>query len=143
MYRRILLPTDGSPGTERAVDHALDLAETYDTGLHVLYVVDTTALPLDAHARRAVEHLTEEGVLSVEAIVERAEGRGIDPVVSNVSRGAPYEVILDYADANDVDLVVMGTHGRHGIGRYLLGSVAERVVRLSEVPVLTVRTAEG
>lgn len=140
MYRRILLPTDGSPGTERAVDHALDLARQYDAGLHVLYVVDTAALPLDAHARRAVAYLTEEGLLSTEEIVERAEDVGIDPVVGTVAQGVPHEVVLEYVDANDIDLVVMGTHGRRGLDRYLLGSVTERVVRLATVPVLTVRT---
>jgi nucleotide-binding universal stress UspA family protein len=141
MYRRILLPTDGSPGTERAVDHALDLAERYDAALHVLYVVDTNALPLDARAEHVFEYLTEEGLLAEEQIVERAEDRGVETVVSGVREGSPHEVILEYVEDNDIDLVVMGTHGRRGLDRYLLGSVTERVVRTADVPVLTVRTS--
>lgn len=141
MYRRILLPTDGSPGTERAAEHALDLAETYDAALHVLYVVDTNALPLDAHARHVFEDLTEEGLLAEEEVVERAAERGIETVVSDVREGSPHEVIREYVEENDIDLVVMGTHGRRGLDRYLLGSVTERVVRSAGVPVLTLRAA--
>lgn len=140
MYRRILIPTDGRPGTERAVEHALDLAEQYGAALYVLYVVDTTALPLDARAQQIFEYVEEQGRRSEMEIVDRAEGLGIDPVVSDVGEGPPHEAILEYAEANDVDLIVMGTHGRQGLDRYLLGSVTERVVRSADVPVLTVRT---
>jgi nucleotide-binding universal stress UspA family protein len=140
MYRRILIPTDGRPGTERAVEHALDLAERYDAALYVLYVVDTTALPLDARAQQIFEYVEEQGRRSEMEVVDRAEELGIDPVVSDVREGPPHEAILEYVEANDVDLIVMGTHGRQGLDRYLLGSVTERVVRSADVPVLTVRT---
>lgn len=138
MFRRILLPTDGSPETDRATDHALDLAKRYGAALHILYVVDTNALPLDPHAQHVFEYLTEEGLLSEEKIVERADDLGIEIVVSEVGEGSPHEVILEYIEANDLDLVVMGTHGRRGLDRYLLGSVTERVMRLADVPVLVI-----
>lgn len=141
MFRQILLPTDGSPETDRATDHALDLAKRYGATLHVLYVVDTNALPLDAHAQHVFEYLTEEGLLSEEMIVERADEFGIETVVSEVVEGSPHEVIIEYIEANDIDLVVMGTHGRRGLDRYLLGSVTERVIRMSDIPVLTIPPA--
>jgi nucleotide-binding universal stress UspA family protein len=139
MYRRILLPTDGSPEADRAADHALDIAERFGAALHVLYVVDTNALPLDPHARRVFEYVEEEGRLAEEAIVGRAEDRGVDAVASEVGEGSPHEGILEYVEDNDIDLVVMGTRGRRGLERYLLGGVTERVIRLSDVPVLAVR----
>jgi len=63
-------------------------------------------------------------------------------VVTAVRTGAPYERILDYADQEGADMVVMGTHGRTGVDRYLLGSVTEKVVRTADIPVLTVRAEE-
>lgn len=139
MYRRILLPTDGSPGADRAVEHALDLAEGFGATLHVLYVVDTNALPLDVHARAVFDYLEAQGRRAEAEIAARAEERGIDVVVGQIGEGTPHEAILEYAEDNDVDLVVMGTHGRRGLDRFLLGSVTERVLRLTDVPVLTVR----
>ena len=140
MYRRILLPTDGSPQADEAAEHAIDLAARYDATLHVLFVVDTAALPLDVHSEGLFERIEEEGRLSMDEILTRAHERGVDPVVTDVVRGSPAAEIIDYVPANDVDLIVMGTHGRHGVDRYILGSVTERVVREAAVPVLTVRT---
>lgn len=139
MYERVLIPTDGSPGTAHAVDHALDIASQYSAALYILFVVDTDALPLDAHSQAIFEHLDETGKESVENIVKRAENRGIDSVTEEVLEGNPYEVV----DEHNIDLVVMGTHGRRGLDRYFLGSVTERVVRLADVPVLTVQMKES
>lgn len=75
------------------------------------------------------------------AVAEKGDERDI-PVETDVRRGNPHREILDYADEHAVDLVVMGTHGRTGLDRYLLGSVTEKVVRLSNVPVLTVRATD-
>jgi nucleotide-binding universal stress UspA family protein len=140
MYDRILLPTDGDPRTERAVEHALDLAGQYGADLHVLSVVDDAAL-VSENAAVVAEALEQEGRNAVEDIAERAEAAGV-AATGTVQHGRPHRTILDYTESNDVDLVVMGTHGRQGLDRYLLGSVAERVVRLSTVPVLTVRMSE-
>lgn len=139
MYENVLIPTDGSDGTPRAVEHAIRLARTTGGTLHVLHVVDTETLPLDSHSRSLYDELETAGRVSTEAICDRAAEVGVH-AVGTVRQGTPCEAILDYADANDVDLIVMGTHGRTGLRRLLLGSTTERVVRLSDVPVLTVRT---
>jgi len=139
----VLLPTDGSPGAETATEQALDVAERFDAALHVLFVVDTNALPLDGRSKVVFDQLNDDGRRSVESVVEHAEERGIDPVVREVLGGSPHEVILEYVEEHGIDLVVMGTHGRRGLSRYLLGSVTERVVRSSDAPVLVVRRTES
>ncbi|KTG10230.1 universal stress protein UspA [Haloprofundus marisrubri] len=143
MYDRILLPTDGSDAAEAAVADALELAETYDAELHVLYVVDTRTLAtIDLGADTVLSALEEEGDAAVERIRTRAVDAGVD-VVTAVEAGSPADIIVDYGEDHAIDLVVMATHGRRGLDRYLLGSVTERVVRSSEPPVLTVRYAES
>ncbi|GAB7091273.1 universal stress protein [Halorubrum luteum] len=139
MYDEILVPTDGSPASDAAIDHAIDLAERYDARLHALYVVDGAAYStLEAGSEIVLEALESEGKDATERVARAAGDAGID-AVTTVSSGTAYRSIIDYADENDVDMIVMGTHGRKGIDRYLLGSVTERVVRTSDVPVLTVR----
>ena len=139
MYSQILVPTDGSPASNAAIEHAIDLAQQYDARLHALYVVDGAAYStLEAGAEIVVEALESEGDSATARVAEAAEEAGID-CVSTVTTGTAYRSIIDYVDENAVDIVVMGTHGRKGLDRYLLGSVTERVVRTSEVPVLTVR----
>ena len=143
MYEEILVPTDGSPATTQAVEHALRIAETYGARLHALYVVDTGAYAsLEAGADVVMDALEEEGAEATQTIATAAADADVD-VVRNVVSGTAYRSILDYVENHDIDLVVMGTHGRRGIDRYLLGSVTERVVRASPVPVLTVRMRDG
>ena len=143
MYTDILVPTDGSPAAAAAIDHAVDLAEKYGARVHGLYVVDASAFAsVDAGSEMVVDALEQEGEAAVEEVRERAEAAGVD-AETHVVTGTAYRSILDYVDAESVDLVVMGTHGRRGIERFLLGSVTERVVRSSDVPVLTVRSDEG
>lgn len=148
MYGTILYPTDGSDESLRALDDALDIAGTYDAVLHALYVVE-----MDYHDRGVdgfsvdltplLEALRAEGELAIEAIETRADDAGV-PFVGSIVEGSPvHREILDYAAEHEVDLIVMGTHGRHGLDRWLLGSVAERVVRTSDIPVLTVLTTAG
>jgi nucleotide-binding universal stress UspA family protein len=141
VYDDVLIPTDGSEGTEGAIDHAIDLATTYDATVHVLYVVDTGIG--GGEAVDALEALEAAGKEAIDDVIERAEAADLGTVEGTVARGAPHRAILDYVDEHGVDLVVMGTHGRTGLDRYLVGSVTEKVVRLSDVPVLTVRMAGG
>ncbi|MFB6135401.1 MAG: universal stress protein [Halobacteriaceae archaeon] len=141
MYDRILLPTDGSPGTEAAAGQAFELARRFDAHLDVLHVVDTAVLPLDTHSQAVFDELEAEGLDSVESLTDRAREFGVEDVTGTVLRGDPDQVIVDYVANNDVDLVVMGTHGRTGLDRIVLGSVTERVLRRSTVPVLTVPLA--
>ncbi|WP_273836651.1 universal stress protein [Halococcus sp. PRR34] len=139
MYDRILVPTDGSPGADRVVDHAAELAVIHDAELHAIYVVNTAGyagLPADTAIEGLGSMLNEQG----EAALDRAAGWVDDvPFERVLADGAPSSEIVEYAESEECDLIVMGTHGRGGINRLLLGSVAERVVRTSSVPVLTVR----
>ncbi|MDY7082181.1 MAG: universal stress protein [Halobacteria archaeon] len=145
MYDNILVPTDGSEGTVRAVEHAIDIAKKYDATMHVLYVVNTSTystLPSDASWQSIMEALEEEGKTATREVQNKAEEANID-VVRNVVDGVPHRRILEYADDNNIDLIVMGTHGKTGLDRLLLGSVTEKVVRSSEIPVLTVRMVDN
>ena len=139
MYSEILVPTDGSPASDAAIEHAIDLAEQYGARLHALYVVDGAAYSsLEAGAEVVVEALESEGEEATRRVADAAADAGVECVTS-VTSGTAYRSIHDYVDEHGIDVVVMGTHGRKGIDRYLLGSVTERVVRTSDVPVLTVR----
>jgi nucleotide-binding universal stress UspA family protein len=139
MYHDILVPTDGSDASAAAVEHAVGLASQYDARMHALYVVDTGSYGLlEEGASIVVDALREEGQNAVESIEAAAEAADVD-VETVVVEGTVHRSILDYAAETDVDLIVMGTHGRRGIDRYLLGSVTERIVRSASVPVLTVR----
>ncbi|MGM0591830.1 MAG: universal stress protein [Halobacteriota archaeon] len=142
MYDNILVPTDGSPSAFAAVEHALELATAFDARLHVLYVVDVNVYStLEAGEEVVLENLRTQGRAAVEEVAEAAEAEGVE-VVTEVLTSTPYRGIVDYVGDNDIDLVVMGTHGRRGIQRYLLGSVTEKVVRTAPVPVLTVRESD-
>jgi nucleotide-binding universal stress UspA family protein len=142
-YETIVLATDGSDCARAAGEHALELAATYDATLHALYVVDATDLGLTTPSEVDVEEIRDSlraaGQRAVDAVAETATDAGIDGV-GEVRVGIPHEEILAYADEVDAGLLVLGTHGRVGLRRYLLGSVAERVVRLADSPVLTVHT---
>ena len=146
MYDTILFPTDGSDASLRALDHALELAGTYDAALHVLYVVDTS-YPYGDMDGAAVdltpvfEALREEGERTIGTVEERAGDAGVDVVGATREDGVVHRAILGYAEEVDADLIVMGTHGRRGLNRWLLGSVTERIVRGAEAPVLTVRAS--
>lgn len=146
MYETVLLPTDGSDESLGALDHALDIADAYDAALHALYVVDTS-YPYTGFDDGAIdlkpirEALREEGEETLRRVEERAERAGTEFVGAIREASVVHRAVLDYADGNDVDLIVMGTRGRRGLDRWLLGSVTERVVRTADVPVLTVRSA--
>jgi nucleotide-binding universal stress UspA family protein len=137
MYDDILVPTDGSEGTRGAVERAVDFAKTYDAALHTIYVVDTT-VGVDAGAVGPLEALEEAGREAIDEVIRQAEAADVERVEGSIARGTPHSAILEYVDENGVDLIVMGTHGRTGLDRYLLGSVTEKIVRMAEVPVVTV-----
>ena len=134
MYDRILVPTDGTAGSTCAVENGLELAAKYGAAVHALYVVETDSSM--GHFDPFVERRESDGEEAVEAVEERAAD--YDVAVTKAFRyGTPHEQILDYVDDHDVDLVVMGTHGRSGFDRLVsAGSVAERVVREAGVPVM-------
>lgn len=141
MYETLLVPTDGSPGSELAVEHAIDLAATYDATLHLLYVVDEDVVNHYAgvDAIEGVEHaLEEQGLDATLEAEERAEAAGV-PAETHIAHGVPHEEILGAIDTLGIDLVVMGTEHRSGEYRRLLGSVTERVVRLADCAVHVVK----
>ncbi|KTG08766.1 universal stress protein UspA [Haloprofundus marisrubri] len=137
MFDTIVIATDGSESVRRAVAVALDLAETFDAEVHALYVVDSGEVDSSPERLRDEmrDALHERGEEALETVRSEA-GRD---VTTAVREGRPAAVIGDYAREHDADVVATGTRGRHGENRFLIGSVAERVVRTSPVPVLTVR----
>lgn len=146
MYERILAPTDGSDAAAAAIEEGIDLARRDDAELHALYVVEPIPLggftagpgPAGAEWDDVVEEQREEGAVATADVADRASESGLE-VVEAIKHGKPHEQILEYVDEHDVDAIVMGTHGRSGADRLVLGSVTEKVVRQSDVPVLTVR----
>lgn len=141
-YENILVPTDGSDAATHAAGHLLDLAASLDATVHVLSVVDDTALGPDVRSAVSGKEGEQAATDAVETVLTEAESRGVTDTVRHVEHGAPAEVILDTVEANDVHLVGMGTTGKRGTERILLGSVAEKTVRSAPVPVLTVAQPE-
>lgn len=142
MYNHVLFPTDGSEGSAVALEHAIDHALRYDATLHVLYVIEETYPVVEAGPEDVLAALEAEGERALKHARTRATDAGVGSVRGAILGGSPYRQILEYVDENGIDLIVMGTHGRRGVDRYLLGSVAEKVVRTADCPVLTVRASE-
>ncbi|WP_408957520.1 universal stress protein [Natrinema sp. 74] len=142
MFTEILFPTDGSEGASVAFDHVLEIAGARDATVHVLTAADTTKDSVIQMQGDVVDVLEREGERIVRDAADRARERGIE-TVTEVRQGTPYRTIVDYADSRDIDLIVMPTHGRRGLKRFLLGSTTERVVRRANVPVLTIRPDGG
>ncbi|WP_436346031.1 universal stress protein [Natronorubrum sp. FCH18a] len=158
MSTRILVPTDGSDSATAALEHALDVAVDRDAIVHVLFVADTSKPSLTRLGTDVVDTLEQEGEGIVSDAAELAADRGAS-VTTHVVQGNPKEVVVDFITGNvsdqrsngsedaaassvEFDLVVMGVHGRRGLGEYILGSVTDHVVNRSPVPVLTVRAAD-
>lgn len=147
MYQKILLPTDGSKHAERAAEHAIWIANKSGAEIIVLDVIETSSLvglPAEDLIVRIKEMLKEEAKRSLERISEmvddsKDQGKITDVKITLLSEeGSPADVILKTIKKEDIDLVVMGTSGKHGLDRFLLGSVTEKVVRSAECPVLAV-----
>jgi len=142
MYDRIVVPTDGSTAVRKAVHHAIDLADAVDAAILPIYVIDMRMSYHGIFSSQDLEKFEDVGEEAVSWVEEAAEERGVETAAPEVRRGVPFEAINTYADEANADLVVMGTHGRTGIDRFLLGSTAENMVRSSDVPVMTVRMKE-
>lgn len=142
MYNKILLPTDGSPGAEAAIDHAMHVANQNDAVVHAVHVIEITDLGDITEETEDLEaELRESSQELLTPILDAADNAEVE-VVEAVIEGRPYEQLVEYVTENAIDMVVMGSHGKSGLSRVLLGSTAEKVVRHSPVPVLTVRTRE-
>ncbi|MEF8976418.1 MAG: universal stress protein [Halapricum sp.] len=141
-YENILIPTDGSDAATRAAEHTLSFAASLDATVHVLSVVDDTALGADIRSTTSGTENEEAASNAVETVISAAETRGVTNTVRHIEHGTPVEEILDYIESNDIHAVGMGTTGRRGTDRILLGSVAEKTVRSAPVPVMTVAGPE-
>jgi len=138
MYEDVLLPFDGSEGATTVLRHAAEIADWADATIRVLFVADTSRDSVTVVEGQTVDALAKQGERVVEGAAETLRSLGVDPK-TDVVQGNPAVTIADYAEQYGYDLVVMPTRGREGISRYLVGSVTEKVVRLSSVPVLTAR----
>ncbi|RNJ25449.1 universal stress protein [Halosegnis longus] len=141
MFDTVVIATDGSTSGRRAATVALDVARRFEASVHALYVVDETqvdGLPEDVHddVRAALETQADESLDAVERAADQ-------PVTVAVREGDPATEIIEYAEESGADVVATGTRGRHGEHSFIIGSVAEAVVRDCPVPVLTVRQLEA
>jgi len=144
---RILVPTDFSEPADAALEYAAGLGERLGASLHLLYVFEDpcmtggafaaeTYAPMPADLRASI---LQEAEARLRERVELLDPERLQPT-SSVYTGQTARAIADYAQTNDIDLIVMGTRGRGAVSHLLLGSVAERVVRTAPCPVLAVRT---
>ncbi|ELZ21992.1 universal stress protein [Natrinema limicola] len=138
MYDTILVPTDGSDPANRAVEHALALAEHYDSHVDILYCVETSRYgePALSSAEIVLNDLEERGQALLDDLAERADNYGTE-VSTCLCHGRPWEEILARADTVDADLLVIGYQGQSHSRGGKIGSTAERVVRSADRPVLT------
>lgn len=144
MFKHILIPVDGSPIAARAVDEALAIAEAFESAVTLIYVIDPyafTGVGTDLSYGQA-EYLsaaTAEAEAALAAARQVFEAHGVEVSSSVVEGHAVYRAILDAAEAANADLIVMGSHGRHGLEKLILGSVTAQVLAHAHLPVLVVR----
>ena len=142
-FRSILVPTDGSEYTKAAINMAVELAKGFAAKVTALYVIDQTVfvnMPLDSAVMNTYSLLKKEGDTAVEYVKQLCEDNGVECDIK-IAEGSPVKCIVD--STADYDLVIMGTLGRTGFSKLMMGSVAERVVRYSNCPVMVVRSKDG
>ena len=146
-FKRILLPTDFSNNAKAAQDYACAFADQFGAQLHVVSVVQDAALVLPETGMfltlplPSVQEIVAAAEVSLQSVLDPAWAQAHD-VVRKIVVGTPFVEIVRYAEEHHIDLIVMGTHGRTGLRHVMLGSVAERVLRKSACPVLTIRSPE-
>ncbi len=140
--KRIFFPTDFSERSLHALPYAVEMAKTYSAKLYVLHVIydmgASSGLPLPEGAGEAMYAELEEIARKELESLEQRQQMALDGVEYAVIRGLPYQEILKFAQEKDVDLIVIGTHGKTGNERVKFGSTTQRVVRRAPCPVLTV-----
>jgi nucleotide-binding universal stress UspA family protein len=145
MYPRILVPVDGSPTSQRGVGEAIAVAKQLGSSLVFLHVVEYYPVMIEMATATTWDHIAEglrdTGRKVLEAAHEQAKAQGVDSeaVLEDLAAMRVADAIVDAAATHRCGLIVIGTHGRRGVGRLVMGSDAELVVRLSPVPVLMVR----
>ncbi|MFB6192649.1 MAG: universal stress protein [Candidatus Nanohaloarchaea archaeon] len=137
MYNSILLPVDEDEGVGPALEHAEELAEKFNAEIHLLNVVDVRDSFDGIDWKQVMEETEEHRRQELDNLREKLENKGLK-ASKEVRKGVPFKEINRVAEEKEIDLVVMPTHNRKGMERILLGSTTEKVLRTSEVPVLTV-----
>lgn len=141
---RILVPVDFSPHADRAIEYAITMGKHFGASVELFHVVED---PFESGGWGSevymsdLDGIRQRAVDDAKASIERCRAMlspGTVPLVATVRVGHTASTIVDYAKTGQADLIVMGTHGRTGIAHFIIGSVAERVVRLAPCPVLTV-----
>lgn len=140
----ILVPTDFSEYSRQALSYAEILAKTFDAKIVLIHVIDTVSYAVTESVQWTEVYARLEATIQpmLDGLIREAEKRGV-AAESTLTQGVPYDQIVKTAENVNADLVVMATHGRTGMPHMLLGSVAERVLRLARCPVLTVRSRGG
>ena len=142
-FRKILVPVDFSTHSARAVQVAAELAHRYEGSLEIVHIFDPVAYPLPDGYVMFTRPQLDEMFAGFDAALAKyqqvAQAAGVSRVQTHVRQGPCAAEICEFAREGGFDLVVMGTHGRRGLNRLLLGSVAERVLRTAPCPVLTLR----
>jgi nucleotide-binding universal stress UspA family protein len=142
-FKKILLPTDGSEYTKHAVDKAIELAALTGGKVTALYVLDSSVYassPMDTAVVNVHETLSKEAAYATGYVAEKAAPAGVEVEEKHIE-GVPSRVILQMAEEGGYDVIVMGTIGRTGISKLLMGSVAEKIVRNAKCPVMVVKSA--
>jgi nucleotide-binding universal stress UspA family protein len=145
-FRHILAPTDFSEYSTQAVASALEWAQKFGAKLTMLHVIELPPYPVEGYVPPSLsatfmDDLERQATTDLAQLVPEAESAGVE-VARVVAVGSPYRKIIDMAEAEQVDLIVMATAGRTGFSRLVMGSIAERVVRSASCPVLTIRPHE-
>jgi nucleotide-binding universal stress UspA family protein len=143
ILRNIMVATDGSELVKRAVDLAIEIAKLSEAKLYAVHVITPRSYSIipsqNAEWKKTIEeHLRMEGKEATAYVENAGKTVNVD-VESIILEGNPVEEILDFAEKNDIDLIVMGTQGKSAVQRFLIGSVSEKVVRHSERNVLVVK----
>ena len=145
MFRKILVPLDFSEHTDEIINAAAQIAQKFGSTIHLLHVI-----PNMDYFTPYESFLSGENLVNIQREIEREVGKDMEavaekikdiPVAKAIHTGVAVLEIVDYVRTEKIDLVVMGTHGRGGLEHILIGSVAEKVVRKSPCPVLTIRPA--
>lgn len=143
-YKKILVPLDGSETSEAILPEIEKLASAFKANISLLYVVPIPIFPGGIEPIVNYQPITDTLIKDAEAylrkIEKRLKGKGFT-VESHLQQGNEAQRILEHAEGGDIDLIAMSTHGRSGVSRWLLGSVAEKVIRHANKPILLVRSA--
>lgn len=139
--KNILLPTDFSKISLTAAEYAVELATQYKAKLHVLNVLEKTPpilaiRSLDLSREKIIESIESDANKQLEECIKKIKKLGDVEIVPAIRKGIDYEEIINYSKEKKIDIIVIATHGRTGILYTLLGSVAEKVIRYSKIPVL-------